>query len=335
MRTTGKGLPGLARRGTLAALQTPCRLGTDGTRQAARLLVRRTVRLPPVESVPPGRMVDVPDGRTFVVDVPGPRRNAPTIVLLHALGCTAYLAWFGVLAELSRTHRVVALDLRWHGRGIKSERFRIADCADDVVGVLDALRIESAVIAGYSLGGTVAQEVWHRNPTRVDGLVLASTSRNFRGHLGERMLFPVMTLAMHPLSRVALTKVERVAASLPELPSVDLVDVTGWGRSELRSTSAWSLPEVLCELGRFNSAPWVGTVDVPAAVVVTERDTAIPARRQRRLVASIPGAREYVAPGGHASIVLDHERWLPVFLEAVADVTGRKPGRRARRPEAS
>jgi hypothetical protein len=58
-------------------------------------------------------------------------------------------------------------------------------------------------------------------------------------------------------------------------------------------------------------------------VVVTARDKAIPTRRQRKLAAAIPGAHEYDAPGGHASVVLDHERWTPVFLEAVADVTAR------------
>jgi len=321
-------LPRLAWRGTKSVLHTSYRLGTAGTRRAARLLVHRAVKLPPVEAVPEGRMVELSEGRTFVVDVPGPTRDAPTIVLLHALGCTAYLTWFGVLGELSKTHRVIALDQRWHGRGIKSPRFRIADCADDVAGVMAALGIDDAVLAGYSLGGAVAQEVWRRHPERVNGLVLASTARNFRGHVGEKMFFPVMTLAMHPLSRVALTKVERVASSLPELPTVELVDATDWGRSEFRSTSAWSMPEVLGELGRFNSAPWIGDVDVPTAVVVTSRDKAIPTRRQRRLAAAIPGATAYDAPGGHASIVLGHEQWVPVFLDAVADVTGRTPAPR-------
>jgi len=314
----------LALKGPVAAF----RLGTAGTRAAARLLVRRAVKLAPVEAVPQGRMVDLAEGRTLVVDVPGPHRDAPTIVLLHALGCTAYLTWFGVLGELSKTHRVVALDLRWHGRGIRSPRFRIADCADDVAGVLDQLGIDSAIVAGYSLGGAVAQEVWHRHASRVDGLVLASTARNLRGHAGEKMFFPVMTLAMHPLSRVALAKVERLAASLPELPPVHLADGIDWGRSEFRSTSAWSMPEVLGELGRFNSAPWIGSVDVPAAVVVTARDKAIPTRRQRKLAAAIPDASVHEAPGGHASIVLDHERWAPIFLEAVDEVTGRVPARR-------
>ena len=202
MRLPPLNLHRLACRGTRAATRSAYRLGTAGTRRAARLLVRRAVKLPAVEAVPEGRMVELPNGgqsgSTFVLDVPGPHRDAPTIVLLHALGCTAYLTWFGVLGELSRTHRVVALDLRWHGRGIRSQRFRIADCADDVAGVLDHLGIDAAIVAGYSLGGAVAQEVWHRHPSRVSGLVLASTARNLRGHMGERMFFPVMTLAMHP-----------------------------------------------------------------------------------------------------------------------------------------
>ena len=317
-------LPKLAWRGTRRVSRSAYRLGTAGTRKAAGLLIRRAVKLPPVQAVPEGRMVALPGrGETFVVDVAGPTPQAPTIVLLHALGCTAYLTWFGVLAELSRTHRVVALDLRWHGRGIRSARFRLDDCADDAAALLDVLDVDQAIIAGYSLGGAVAQSFWHRHPGRVSALVLASTARNLRGHLGERVFFPVMTLAMHPLSRVALAKVERVAQTLPEMPSVDLTDPTGWGRSEFRSTSAWSMPEVLSELGRFNSAPWIGSVDVPTAVVVTGRDKAIPTRRQRRLADAIPDAHVYETPGGHASIVLDHERWVPAFLEAVADVSGR------------
>ena len=80
---------------------------------------------------------------------------------------------------------------------------------------------------------------------------------------------------------------------------------------------------MLGELGRFNSAAWVGEVDVPTAVVVTERDHTIPERRQRKLAASIEGATTYVAPGGHASIVLRAGTWVPRFREALADVTRR------------
>ena len=319
-------LPRLIWRTTRATARVGTKAGVYGATVLGKAAAGRVVTLPAVEDVPEGRMLDLPGrGRTFVVDVPGPSPDAPTAVLLHGLGCTAYLCWFGSIAELSRTHRVVTFDQRWHGRGIHSDRFRFVDCADDAAAVLDALGIDRALVVGYSMGGAVAQELWHRHPDRVSGLVLASTARNFRGHAREKFFFSLMTLAMNPLSRVAQPKVERFALGLPEVPAYDAGDRVGWGAREFRSTSAWSMPEVLGELGRFNSAPWIADVDVPTAVVVTTRDKAIPARRQRALAAAIPGAEVLEAPGGHASVVMDHAGWFPVFLEAVADVTARTP----------
>ena len=100
----------------------------------------------------------------------------------------------------------------------------------------------------------------------------------------------MLTAVTQVLAGHALARVEQLAATLPEMPSMDRSDPASWGRAEFRSTSAWSFPEVLGELGRFNSASWVGEVDVPTAVVVTERDHTIPrapaaqARRRRSRV---------------------------------------------------
>lgn len=310
---TGRALVGAAR-------WTGRGLGT-----AAGAGARRIMPDPPrVDGLPAGRMVELPGrGSTFVVDVPGPTPEAPTVVLLHALGCTAYLSWLATINDLAEHYRVVTFDQRWHGRGITSPRFRFTDCADDVAAVLDAVGVERAVVAGYSMGGAVAQLAWRQHPDRVQALVLCSTARNFQGTRRERFFFPVMSAATAPLSRHALVQVERLAQALPELPEVDVVDMSAWGRREFRSTSAWTMPEVLAELGRFNSAPWVGEVDVPTAVVVTERDHTIPARRQLRLAASIPGASVHSVSGGHAALVLQAARWVPVFLKAVDDVVGR------------
>ena len=305
--------------------------GVGGTAMRAVLSagMRRIMPLPRVDVVPEGRVLDLSGrGRTFVIDVPGPTPDAPTVVLLHALGCTAYLSWVASIGELSRKYRVITFDQRWHGRGIRSPRFRFADCADDVVCVLDELGVDRAVIAGYSMGGAIAQLTWQRHRERVAGLVLCSTARNFRGTRRERLFFPLVTAAMHPVSRYALARVERLAETLPEVPSIDAADPTAWGRVEFRSTSAWSFPEVIGELGRFNSASWIGEVDVPTAVVVTANDHTIPQRRQRRLAAAIDGAQVLTAPGGHASLFLDASRWVPVFLDAVESVTEQLPSSR-------
>ena len=293
-------------------------------RQATRAL-RKLVTAPVVESVPEGRMLALPGrGRTFVVDVPGPP-GAPTLVLLHALGCTAYLSWYPVLAQLSEQYRLVLFDQRWHGRGIRSSQFLLEDCADDVAAVLDELGIETCTPVGYSMGGLIAQLVWRRHPERVDGLVLCSTARNFQGKRREKAFFPVMTAAMLPLGAVCRSRVERLAATLPEVPSTAAAE-RGWGLVEFRSTSAWTMPPVLNALGRFNSAPWIGEVDVPTTVIVTTKDHTIPERRQRRLAAAIRTAEVLEVDGGHASLVLKSSLFGPALLEAVASVVQRAAG---------
>src|SRR5262245_45927584 len=92
--------------------------------------------------IPLGRRVELPGrGTTFVREVGGPV-GAPTVLLLHGLAASGGLNWFQAFEPLSRHFRVVAVDHRGHGRGIRSwRRFRLADCADDAAAVLDALGI--------------------------------------------------------------------------------------------------------------------------------------------------------------------------------------------------
>ena len=236
---------------------------------------------------------------------PRPAPDAPTVVLLHGLGASAQLCWFGVLHELSRTHRVVALDQRWHGRGIHSPRFRITDCADDVAALMKTLRIGPAVIAGYSMGGPVAQEVWRRHPERVAGLVLASTSTTWRGHLGEKMFFPVMGMAMDGLAGRVQARVAQHALGLPECPTPSRATPSAGG-SASSATPACSR----CRGARRTRAVQLHRMDRPGRRPDGSRRhperQGDPAARQRAMAASIRDAQMLEAPGGHTSIFVDH-----------------------------
>ncbi|HRE00655.1 MAG TPA: alpha/beta fold hydrolase, partial [Ilumatobacteraceae bacterium] len=84
-------------------------------------------------------------------------------MLLHGWTASADLNWFLTYFPIGRDYRVVAIDHRGHGRGIRSRRaFRLADCADDAVALADELGIERFIPIGYSMGGPIAQLVWHR-----------------------------------------------------------------------------------------------------------------------------------------------------------------------------
>src|SRR4051794_5535253 len=134
---------------------------------------------PPIP-LPPGRRVQVPKrGPMWVRGGAGPPR-APPVVLLHGWMAPADLNWFPSSAALGRHFRVLAVDHRGHGRGLRSTRpFRLERCADDVAALLDELRIDKAIAVGYSMGGPIAQLLWKRHPEKVDGLVLCATSRRF------------------------------------------------------------------------------------------------------------------------------------------------------------
>lgn len=100
------------------------------------------------------------------------------IVLLHAFPFD-HRMWLRVAEELSELgHDVVLPDLRGLGEAPdweESEPASLETLAKDVIGVLDALSMESAVIGGCSLGGYVSLEALKHFPERIEGLILADT----------------------------------------------------------------------------------------------------------------------------------------------------------------
>lgn len=283
----------------------------------------------PYVRVPTGRIVELPGrGSTFVTDTPGPSPQAQTVVLLHALGCTGLLTWFPSIPRLAQRYRVVTLDQRWHGQGVRSETFSLRDCADDVAALLDVLGVERALVAGYSMGGVVAQRVWRQHPDRVAGLVLAATSDRFQLTVAERAFFTGMGVSMLGTRGIARSRVAtRAARSTARALDVDASDVRGdiqaWALREFRSTSPWAVAAALTALGRHHSRPWLGRVDAPTAVVVTTRDRIIPPARQLALARAVPGATVHDIEAGHAACVLEAEVFVPAVVEAAATVTAR------------
>lgn len=295
----------------------------------------RLVTMPPVPDIPAGRMLELPGrGSTYVVDTgaPAQRADAPTLVLLHALACTGLLTWYPCLDALRARYRLVVFDQRWHGQGIRSPRFDLDDCADDVVAVADAVGIDSFVCAGYSMGSLVSQLAWHRHPDRVAGLVLCASSTHFAD--GARRQRSVRTWSTRIAAvanrhrRAAVAELDQAAqdARLARFAGVD----DRWAWRQFRATSGREVATAGSIISRFDSRPWLGEVSVPTAVVVTTRDRLIPPARQRDLARRIPGAVVYEAPAGHAACVLAADRFRPALLAACASVTGRGSSRAPR-----
>jgi pimeloyl-ACP methyl ester carboxylesterase len=259
-----------------------------------------------------------------VRELPGPP-GAPILVLLHGWVATADINWFPSFDALSRRFRVLAMDLRGHGRGIHASRpFRLRDCADDAIALADVLEVERCIPVGYSMGGTVAQLIWHRHRERVDGLVLCATAGQFSATREEGLLFAGVGALAHA-SRLTPRPVKRRLSRLYLGRRGRRYDA--WASEQIARHDWTKILDAGREIGRFSSRPWSGEIDVPTAVLITMRDRVVPLRRQIKLFESIPGALAYRLDGDHDACVVGAERFVPTLVSACTSVAEGPPAR--------
>lgn len=297
-------------------------------------LIGMTLQRVTESTVPGPSHVALPGRGDMRVHRAGGPPGAPTVVLLHGLWATGPLNWFPAFDPLRARFGVVATDLRGHGRGIPVDgRFHVSHCADDVAALVDALDAGPVILAGYSLGGVVAQLTWRRHPDKVAGLVLCATSRNFGGTAHERAFYRAM-LGASVAAQVVTSVLERgadaarAAAEHADDRIAETAEAIGrplpaWAFDELRHCDPFAAMGALAALGRFSSRDWIGDVDVPTAVVVTAHDRMISPVRQRKLAASIPGATVHEVAADHTACVLGARRFVPALVDACTSVADR------------
>jgi 3-oxoadipate enol-lactonase len=261
--------------------------------------------------LPTGYRLRLPGrGTTFVRAVQGPA-EAPTVVLLHGWIATAALNWFQVFEPLSEHFSVLAPDLRGHGHGIRSaRRLTLADCADDVAALLRRQRRGPVIVVGYSMGGSVAQLLWRRHPDLVSGMVLAATGSEFVRGGRERYLYAAFVNALAGTTRVsglvswlpAIVVRRAMGIKLGAGPSGG-GPLAGWARHEMAGHNVRMILEAAQALTTYDSKEWLGEIDVPTSVIITEHDTTISPTAQVRMAMAIPEAHINRIDHGHTALI--------------------------------
>ncbi|OGS35440.1 MAG: hypothetical protein A2293_10055 [Elusimicrobia bacterium RIFOXYB2_FULL_49_7] len=104
------------------------------------------------------------------------------LVLLHGLGSSSQ-DWRLQCRQLSDRYRVIAPDMRGHGRSVLSKTgYSIPQFARDVQALFDVLQLEKAHVVGLSMGGAIALEFTLTFPERVERLILVNTLPDFTPH---------------------------------------------------------------------------------------------------------------------------------------------------------
>jgi 3-oxoadipate enol-lactonase len=268
---------------------------------------------PPLEP-PPGRIVHVPGrGEYFVRDSGG---EGPALLLLHGWMVSADLNWITMYDALCGAgYRVLALDHRGHGRGLRSPQpFRLTSCAEDAAALLRHEGIERALVVGYSMGGPIGCLLARDHADLVAGLVLCATAPDWQEPRMKRgwRLMGLLRLELGLFPNAAWRAGLR-ALGLPDEAG------TTWAAAELSRGSARDISEPGRELGRYDGRPWLGGLRPPRAVLVAVEDDLVPPRKQREL-AQLLGVEPREVPGTHLAVVTHAEEFAAALLDALSEI---------------
>lgn len=289
------------------------------------------VPVPPLENTVPAE--SLADAGSRFVEVNGINvhyktygQGEPVFILLHGFGASLF-SWREVTAPLAEFGTVIVYDrpafglterpLEWEGENPYSQQAQV----ELVVGLMDTLDIERAILVGNSAGGTISMLVALEYPQRVSGLVLVDPAV-YEGGGAPAWIRPLLgTPQMRHLGPLVARQIQVRGPELVELawhdpsritPEIEEgyqkpLRVADWDKAlwELTLASRESgLPERLAE---FN---------LPVLVITGDDDRIVPTEQSIRLAGELPDAQLVVVPQcGH----LPQEECPEEFLKAVRD----------------
>jgi pimeloyl-ACP methyl ester carboxylesterase len=239
------------------------------------------------------RTVEANDREIYVEQV----GQGPDVLLIGGLGDTVE-AWQFQLDGIADRYRLTAFDNRGAGRtAMGPGPASVEAMADDAAGVLRALALPSAHVAGFSMGSAIAQELALRHPQLVRSLVLTSTYARpdalFRNQLNFWRWLPEAAPSERAFFEAFFTWVYTPRAHADG--SVDQIVEEALAFPHQQSVEAFQAQVDAC-LGH-DTADRLSEIVAPTLVLSGELDVILPPRCGRSVAAAIPNARFEIMPG--------------------------------------
>lgn len=232
----------------------------------------------------------------------------PLVMIMGLSGSVQ--AWGLQIPELSRHYRLIAPDNRGAGRSDKPQGpYSVMGMAEDVVAVMDAAEVLDAHVMGVSMGGLIAQELYHRHPHRVRSLILGCTgvgpndpaavpadedvsavlAMDRDAHSAEEIVTAMNEVFYHPEYRARVPQLDQRLIKLQKL--------------DPQPAHAYHAQLEACFTHTPN-APRLAAIEVPTLVLHGEDDRVWPLENAHYLAEHIPGARLHVIPrSGHMFMI--------------------------------
>jgi pimeloyl-ACP methyl ester carboxylesterase len=247
------------------------------------------------------------------------------LVLIAGIGVGLWV-WFKQVPSFSRKFQTIVFDNRGAGQSDKpAYPYSARMMADDVAGLLKALRIERAHILGVSLGGFIAQEFVLAYPQMTRSLMLGCTSFGGPHHVAPS---PETLMALASLE--GLNTEERARRNLHLGFSPDYITTRA---DEVEKIIQMYLANPIPPFAyinqlqaaiSFNTEPRMSEVAVPTLVITGDQDKLVPSENSRNLAAKILNAKLAMIEGAGHSVFIERaeefNRTVIEFLETVNTV---------------
>jgi pimeloyl-ACP methyl ester carboxylesterase len=257
--------------------------------------------------------------------------TGPALVFCNGLGVSTHF-WRPAAEAFAPGWRAVTWDYRGHGASgpAPAAGFSIRACAEDLLGVMDALGIESAVLAGHSMGSQVILEAYRLAPGRVRGLVptLGGYGRTVESFFGTKWSWRVLkavsaVVARRPREAQALVRLgTSVPGAFAAARRLGIVDAQAFPREEelpylahMAGLDLGTFFQLATDLQLHDASGLLPEVRVPVLVFGADRDLFTPLSLSETMAARIPGAELCVLRGGSHAALVEQPELLCLRLE--------------------
>jgi 3-oxoadipate enol-lactonase len=213
-------------------------------------------------------------------------RNGPHLVLINSLGCDLHI-WDAVIPYFSERFQIIRYDKRGHGLSdCPGGPYVIADQTADLVGLLDQLGVNEAIVVGISVGGMIAQQFAAQHSDRVKLLILSDTGTRIGTADGWNQR--IASLRQYGMANLADAILERWFA--PSFRVQRPVDYRGYRNMLIRMPLEGYI--ATCVMIRDTDLlDRAKSITAPVLVLGGVEDLATPPDVVRSLSEQIPGAR--------------------------------------------
>lgn len=249
--------------------------------------------------------------------------SGPPLVLLHGWGFS-HRFFDGVVPELARHCRVVALDLRGHGdSGTPGHQPRVARMGADLSELLDCLQLEQPILLGWSLGSAVAWSMLENFGTRraAGGIFCSQVPRQYLAEdwpWHHAQCFDDVGLARFQ-GQVSCDLPTMIRAQVDEICATE---VSAADRqlyvSEMEKCQASVRNAIMADHTRHDWRDFLQQLDLPTLIMTGQKDRAYDWRGTAWIGDQVPGARTVLFPdSAHAIFHDEPDRFVASVLDFV------------------